>query len=335
MLKQMLITVIAVAVIISGYFWLSRQRGEKYAGSVEKVTIGISSTSLLPCLIHIAHEKGFFLNEGVDMEIKGYPAGKFALAGTFDGEVDMCTVADPPIVFNSFKRDDFAVFATILDSAQHAKVLARKDRNINTAKDLIGKKVATTKWTTSYFFMSTFFIFNGLELSDVELVDLKPKEMVSAITSGDVDAVFAWEPNILNAKKTLGGNAIILPSKVGYTATFNLLSKKAFIKDNPQLLKRILKALAKAEAFVRDNRKESIDIIASRLKTDTELVDMLWDGYTFRLSLAQSLLIILEDQARWAIKNNLVDIKEVPNYLDYIHVDALEQVVPQVVTIIR
>ena len=247
----------------------------------------------------------------------------------------MGTVADLPIVLDSFKRDDFAILATILDSAEHAKALARKDRNINTPPDLIGRKIATTIGTTAHFFLITFFVLNGLDSSEVEIVDLKPKEMVEAIVNGEVDAIFTWEPNILHSQEVLGDKAIILPSQVGYLATFNLVAKKDFIAHNPELIVRILKALAKAEEFIKDNRQESIDIIATRLKTDKQSIDELWDGCQFRLSLSQPLLVTMEDQERWAIKNNLTDKTEVPNYLDYIYLDALKEVKPEAIGIIH
>lgn len=338
MSKKILIEIMVVAaVVIAGVslYWSLQKQPEKYRGPVEKVSMGISATSLLPSLVHIAEEKGYFLEQGIDMEIQGYPAGKLALAATLKGELDMGTASDPNIVFRSFESNNFAVFVTIVDSAQHAKALARKDRNINTPQDLIGKKVATTIGTTAHFFMVTFLIVHGLDSSDVEIVDLKPKEMVQAIVNGEIDAIFTWEPNILDAQRILADKAVILPSVVGYMATFSLISKRSFIENNPELIERILKALLKAEEFVKDNREESINIVASRLKIDRESVDEIWDGYRFRLSLSQSLLVTLEDQARWVIENNLTDAIEVPNYLDYIYIDALLEVKPEGVGIIH
>ncbi len=331
-----IITVIVIVLLgISILYFTTWKQSQKYSGPVEKVSIGISATSLLPSLVHIAKEKGYFLEEGIDMEIKGYPTGKKALEATLKGEVDMCTVADMPVVSNSFKRNDFTVFGTILQDAEHAKCLARKDRNISTPQDLIGKKVATTIGTTAHYFMATFFIFNGLDLEDVEIVDLNPTEMVEAIVKGNVDAIFTWEPNIYHAEKDLGDNGVILPSDVGYLATFNLVSKNDFIENNQQLLKRILKALIKAEEFTKDNREESVDIIAARLKTDREIIDKLWGMYEFRVSLTQAFLITLEGEARWFIKNKLTSVTEIPNYLDYIYWDALEAVKPEAVGIIH
>jgi len=301
----------------------------------EKVTIGISATSLLPVLVHIAEERGYFLEEGIDVEIKGYPTGKAAMAATLSGEVDIGTVADTPIVSNSFERNDFAVFVTILRAVQHSKALARKDSNINTPQDLIGKKVATTIGTTAHFFMSVFLTLNKIDVSDVEIIDMKPGEMVGAIVNGDVDVICAWEPNVINAAKSLGDNAIILPSNVGYEATFNLITMNGYIGNTPGLIRKVIKALVKAEEFVKNNREESIDIIALRLETDREDIDKLWDGYRFNISLSQSLILTLEDVARWSIRSNFTDKTEVPNYLYYIYMDALEEVRPEAVGIIR
>lgn len=333
--KVIITIIIIILIVISILYFTTWKEPQKYSGPVERVSIGISATSLLPSLVIIAKEKDYFLEEGIDLEIKGYPAGKDALGATFKGEIDMCTVADMPILSNSFKRNDFTVFGTILQGAQHAKCLARKDRNISVPQDIIGKKVATSIGTTAHYFMVVFSILNELDLEDVEIVDLKPAETVKAIVDGDVDAIFAWEPNIYHAVKSLGDNAVILPSNVGYLATFNLVSKNDFVKNNQKLLKRILKALIKAEEFAEDNREESVDIISAYLKTDREIIDKLWDTYKFRVSLKQSFLITLEGEARWYIKNKLTSAIEVPNYLDYIYWEALEAVKPEAVEIIH
>ena len=224
---------------------------------------------------------------------------------------------------------------TIVDSAQHSKALARKDRDINIPQDLVGKKVATTIGTTAHFFMSVFLTLNGIDVSDVEIVNMKPGEMVEAIVNGGVDAICTWEPNVLNTVKRLGDNAIILPSDVGYKATFNLVAMNGYIENNPELIRKVIKALVKAEEFVKDNREESVDIIASRLKLNGEDIDKLWDGYRFNISLSQSLILTLEDVASWSIRSNFTDATEIPNYLDYIYMDALEEVKPEAVTIIR
>ena len=55
---------------------------------------------------------------------------------------------------------------------------------------------------------------------------------------------------------------------------------------------------------------------------------------TFALSLDQELLIMMEDEARWMIKNRLTGQTRVPNYLSYMDATALSHVVPRAVTMI-
>jgi NitT/TauT family transport system substrate-binding protein len=44
-----------------------------------------------------------------------------------------------------------------------------------------------------------------------------------------------------------------------------------------------------------------------------------WSQNQFSLSLDQSLIVAMEDEARWMIKNSLTGEKQVPDFADYIH----------------
>ena len=316
--RQKFVVSMVVAAIVLGMAGYLLQGQKQPQGSPEpftKASIGISATSFLPSLVRIAKENGYFQQEGVEVEVKGFPTGKMALNAMFSGEVDLGTVAGPPIALASFERDDFVVLGTIVDSAEHSRGLARKDRNITTLSDLAGKKVATTIGTTAHYFMTTALLTSDVSVSEIEMVNMKPKQMVSAITDGTVDAIFAWEPNISDAQKMLGDNALLFPFKGGYAATFNLVSKIDLLENDRGLIKKLLIALKNAEEFVAENREESIKMISSQINTDKKILDNLWDKYTFRLTLRQSLLLMLEDQAKWLIETKFINKKKIPNCL--------------------
>ena len=61
----------------------------------------------------------------------------------------------------------------------------------------------------------------------------------------------------------------------------------------------------------------------------------LWAPETFIVTLDQSLVLALEDESRWAMKNGLVGGTKVPNYLNFIYFDGLESVKPKAVRILR
>ncbi|MCP4346624.1 MAG: hypothetical protein GY795_14000 [Desulfobacterales bacterium] len=66
-----------------------------------------------------------------------------------------------------------------------------------------------------------------------------------------------------------------------------------------------------------------------------EIVDRLLDNMHYDLSLSHQLLLNLENQARWAVRNKYTDKTTIPDYLDFIYVDELEKIKPNSVTIIK
>ena len=64
-------------------------------------------------------------------------------------------------------------------------------------------------------------------------------------------------------------------------------------------------------------------------------MDVIWPRQQFSLSLDQSLLAAMEDEARWMIKSGLTAEKRVPNFLDYIYEGGLKAIKPEAVSIIR
>ena len=149
-------------------------------------------------------------------------------------------------------------------------------------------------------------------------------------------AIFVPAGNHNKAQQLLGDKATRLPSPDVYRTTFNFTVMRDFAKDNPRALRKFLRAVERASTFVRNRPVESQALVAERLGLDRKVTAALWSVFVFGISLDQSLILTLEDEARWAIAGDLAGGKaEMPNYLDYIHVDALEDVKPESVTIIR
>ena len=333
--NQVLVCVVAIWLVIAlaviGCDWFNFKKSEK---EIDKVTLGVE-TSLLPAAVWVAENKGYFKDEGLDLDIKAFESGRLSFLAMLEGKVDISTVAPTPIMFSSFKRQDFRIFATFVYSYDDVKVIARKDKGINTGADLKGNRVGTPAGTTGQFVLSAFLTDSGLHPSEVQEVDINPSDLPDALKNNRVDAIVIWEPHAYNARQLLQGKVIRLPSSEVYKETFNFMVMKDFANDNPKVLKKFLRAIDKATIFIKSHKQKSQAIVAERLKLDKKVMTALWDDFVFQLSLDQSLLITLEDEARWAIKSRLTDTTEVPNYLNYIYMDALEEVKSESVTIIR
>ena len=57
--------------------------------------------------------------------------------------------------------------------------------------------------------------------------------------------------------------------------------------------------------------------------------------YQYSLLLDQSLILAMEDEARWMITNNLTSETQTPDFLDYIYEDGLKTIKPNALNIIR
>jgi len=162
---------------------------------------------------------------------------------------------------------------------------------------------------------------------------MEPARLSQALIEGQVDAIVTWEPHIYKARKVLGNKAFLLSSGGIYRTDFYFIARKDFIRNHFEALKRFLRAIEKAEKFIGNNNKAAMDIVVQRLKMDKEILNQTWDSFQFTLFLDQSILTALEDEARWAIRNRLVAATKVPNYLDYIHTDALKATKPEAMSI--
>ena len=345
--KLSLIIVILVisALAVEGYVLLQTYRNpaKKFTGPMEKITVGVEK-SLLPALVWIAEDNGYFTENGVEATIKEYDSGRAALKAMLDegglaspkpgeGGLDMVTVAQTPVMFNSFDRSDFAIVSAIVSSYNEITVLARRDRGITKPGDLRGKKVGMTKGSSGQYFLDLFLSNNNLQLSEVEKVDLPTSQLVSNLTTGSVDAISTWNPHLYNAQKVLGGESIIFPTRKILRVDFYFVPNKNFLQNHSEAITRFLQALTQAETFIKEDKDEAVSIVSKRLGLDSAFVVSVWDDYQFGLFLDQTIIQTLEEEAAWAIQNKLTDKTEVPDYHTFISVDALTKAAPEKVMI--
>jgi ABC-type nitrate/sulfonate/bicarbonate transport system substrate-binding protein len=307
--------------------------GTKTPEKVQKMVIG---ATLVPhaAPVFIAASQAYFMEEGLDVEIREFDSGRTALRRMLNEEgIDIVTPGSLPVVDNSFHRNDYAIIGIISWANNDMKLLVRRDKGIITPSDLKGKTIGMTRGSAGHFFMGLFLANNRLRISDVVTVDLEATRLPQALIEGRVDAISTWEPHIQEARQILGEKVLLLSSRDIYRDDIYLVARKDFIGINPEAVRRFLRAIEKGEAFIKKNSKKAMDIVGKRLKMDQDPLSVVWGDLKFELFLDQFILMSLEDEARWAIRNKLTPQTKVPNYLDYIHTDALKSVKPEAVRV--
>ena len=309
-MKKLVIGIIGIGAVLSIVYFKFLQ---KTPPKIEKLTLA-AETSLLPTSVWVAEKKNFFKEEGLNLTIKEFISGKLSFSAMLEGDqgIHISTVAPTPIMFKSFERNDFSILSTFVYSFEDVKVIARKDKGINTPADLRGKKIGTPLGTTGQFFIEAFFKHHNLSAKDSIIVDIAPNKLPSAIEFNKVDAIVVWEPHAYKSRKLLGDRAIHLPSSTVYKETFNFMVMKKYAKSHPETLTKFLRAIKRATEFIKKNKEAAQRIVVERLNLNHTVTIALWDDFNFELSLDNELIKTLEEEAKWAIKNNLPSKKRFP-----------------------
>lgn len=300
----------------------------------EAVTFGLARESLA-ALAMVARDRGYFADAGLDVTVKEYKSGQLALAGFLAGEAAVATTADIPIAFESLLRQDFAIIATIGSSDNEPRIIARKDLGIATPADLRGKRVATQRASAVHFFLHMFLLQNGMTADDVSVSFMKADELVRALADGRIDAFSMREPYISQALKAVGEHGVVFSKPGLYRKTFNVVASNDLLESRPQVARKVLDALLRAELYALENPQGAMAIVAKGLGAPPAEVAELWADASLKVSLDQSLLISLEDEAQWIITNKFTHVGQAPSYLSLLHLDALKAVDPILVSVIH
>ena len=323
---------LAVVLAVGGFFVL--RKSSTRVQPHHKITLGLYMGPH-SSLVHVALANGYFRAEGLDVTVQEHVSGKAALNSLVEGKVDLATAAETPITLAALKGHRISVLATIFTSEKDLVLVARKEEGISTPRDLTGKKVGVPLGTTGEFFLDAFLALHSISKKNIEIIDVKPDEMVNALVTGRIDAASIWHPQAFQLQKELGERCVTFHGETICTETFNILVTQDYVRRNPDVAKGVLRALLRAEEFVRSNPSESVRIVSNAIKTDGTLLSQYWNIYKFKVSLEQSLIINLEDQARWVIKTNQTDVKDVPNFVPFIYLEGLKAVKPEAVSIIH
>lgn len=145
----------------------------------------------------------------------------------------------------------------ILDNIGKSEALVARDGSgIETPADLKGKKVAVPFVSTSHFHLLVGMskVWN-VDPREVEILNLKPPQIVAAWQRGDIDAAYVWPPalsEILKTGKTISDSEVIGAASV---PTFDgLVVDKAWAEENPKLMEAFTKVLAQSYADYNANK---------------------------------------------------------------------------------
>jgi NitT/TauT family transport system substrate-binding protein len=301
--------------------------------SAQPLRVG-ATPNVHSALIYLAESEGFFKKQSIDVVVKEYELGPDAVGDLLSGHLDFATAAEFVFVLQSFQKPDIKMLSTICLVSNH-DIVVRKDRGIAEPQDLKGKRIAIARGTSAEFFLYNYLIFNRIPAESVQVVHQTPLETVKAIADGTIDAAISWAPYPAEMMKQLGANGVRWPAQSGQHSYMALYARDRLLKKQPKVAERFLAALVEAESFLAANPDKASTIVRRRLKADLDSFLEAWSRSSVKIQLTQDLLVLMEREAKWAIRKNIVEKKEMPNYLDLLYLDALDKMKPEAVSIVH
>jgi NitT/TauT family transport system substrate-binding protein len=148
---------------------------------------------------------------------------------------------------------------------------------IKDVRDLKGKTLGvSTMRGTDHLVTEELLRSKGVNPSLVRAVALGDTAVrAQSVAAGVVQAVTVSPPHDLTLQK-MGFNVLAGPPAVGLPAS-GLFTSDRLIQENPQLVRRTLRALMKANRFIAENRDETIRVLLHWIPQTQEIAARSYD----------------------------------------------------------
>lgn len=208
----------------------------------------------------IAQEKGFFVKNGVDVELVLKQNNAESVQLYKNGEVDgFFDVFTDVIIINSEGIPTKVVYVTDYSISTDV-IIARPE--IQSASDLKGKTVSFEDINTfSHLFVLKVLDKAGIEETDVFFKIVSPMDVLNAMEKRHIDAGHTWEP-ITSRALQKGYKIIARAGDIPGVITDVLAFHAHLIQERPDDIQRIVKSLLEARNFLDSNRAEALEIMA-------------------------------------------------------------------------
>ena len=275
--------------------------------------------------LYVAKDLGYFKEEGLDVEIVQPPEGSTtALIGAGGAEFG---ISFQDTLAKSFAKENPVPVTAVAAILQHntSGIISLKEKGIDSPKKLEGKKYATWEDNIEQAILKKLVTDDKGDFSKVKLIPYTITDVVTGLKT-DVDAVwvyYAWD-GIATERAGLQTNFLKIRDygeELDYYSPV-IIANNDFLKKNPEIAKKVLKAIKKGYEYAMKNPEESAKILVKNSpELDINLVtaSQKWISKEYQ-SDAKEWGIIDENRwnrfYEWLYKNKAVE-REIPKNFGY------------------
>jgi len=259
----------ATALALSGVVGPAAVRAQ--SAPPTKLDFAGSVTWLGQVPIMVAIEKGYFKEQGIDVEFKTILSSGDRIAALTAGSVAFSNLGRVAVIAEMARGNQaFYYFANVDDSPGNEGCWARA--GIASIKDLKGKKVAAN--TSAEITLAGLLRANGMTQKDIQYLNLPPNEMAPALAKGDIEAACVWQPLLGGLQQAAPDGKLLGTDKETDTyAKFKTMASpdimiisRKLVDEHPDQARKLAVAVMKGADFTNENPEEAAKAIAHYFK---------------------------------------------------------------------
>jgi taurine transport system substrate-binding protein len=206
------------------------------------------------------------------VEYVKFDVGRDVNAAFAGGSLDIGTIGTPPGTSGLINNLPYKIYYLHDIIADSEALVVKESSGIKEVADLKGHVIATAFGSTSHFSLLGALKQNGVDPSEVKILDITGQDIHAAWTRGDIEGAYIWQPSL--ARLLSDGGRIVTTSrevsaKGAITGEFGIVSDK-FYEEHPDVVKAYIDILDEATKEYREASPETLAIIASELGLSVE-----------------------------------------------------------------
>jgi len=213
--------------------------------------------------LFLAQEKGFYKDEGVEVELSIMDDISMRFAALYAGQLDGMSTAMAAFILNAKEGAPAKVVLMLDDSKGGDGIVANKD--IQAIKDLKGRKVAFKQASISEWFLGYLLRREGLTMSDIQVVNMEPGAAGTAFIAGKVDAAVTWEPYLTKGKQAPHGHLLIDTSQTPGLISDVLIFSDKVLRERKDDVQKVCRAVARAVDYWKEHPEEANAVMAQAI----------------------------------------------------------------------
>ncbi len=247
------------------------------AYSAEKVAISMSTgVNQVPTIV--AKAKGYFKEEGIEIDLKPVSRGGVAIEALAGGSVQFAESSHTAF-FSAVSKGLPLHGVGIVSRGYFGRLIAaNKHAGLKTLEDFKGMRVGTQVGTGMHMIIQMLLEKKGLKGEDLGISNVRVRDMPAAMVSGDTfDAVIGWDPGMERIVQAGHGKEILSTGDfmklAGITYPFILSTTEENLNANAGAVQGVVNAYAKAHKFIRENPDGALKVYFEHLKTTGSKLD--------------------------------------------------------------